>query len=149
MSYRRMPLEVEPAVCRALVDRAEETLSPPPSARPERSPNGECYRLSGHEEVRALLEPHLAATFPGPWIYIDLLTLYPDGVVHRHTDGHKGWVRTHVALQTNDECWNYAGGIWSQLPLGGVSELDTREPHGSVNWGTTPRIHVIFDVARP
>jgi len=148
MSYRRMALEIEPAVCRVLVDTVEETLAEPPSQRPPLSPNGECYRLSGDNQVRPIIEPVLEATFPGAWLYVDLLTLYPDGVIHRHTDGHKGWVRTHVALQTNDECWSYAGGIWSQLPLGGVWELDTREPHGSVNWGRTPRIHVIFDVAR-
>jgi len=148
VAYQLMRQTLDPALCQELVERVETTLYYPPSTSGgEAEPGGEHYRLSGDAEVRPLFEPRLTDRFPGPWVYVDLITIYPKGWVHLHTDTSHGRVRWHLVLQTNPDAWCFAGGVWSHLPAGTVWTIDTEEPHGSVNWGREPRLHLIFDVA--
>lgn len=149
MSYARQPMTLTPDVCHGMVQLVETRLFYPPSTNGgEAEPGGEHYRLSGDSEIRPLFEGlPLKDVFP-PWVYIDLLTIYPKGFVHLHTDTSRGWIRWHVVLQTNPDAWCFAGGVWSHLPLGTTWTVDTTAPHGSVNWGSEPRIHLIFDVER-
>ena len=148
MSYQRQPTTLTPVACQELVHIAETLYFPPSTSGGNAEPGGEHYRLSGDSEVRPLFEPVLEGLFPGPWVYVDLLTIYPKGWVHLHTDTSHGRIRWHVVLQTNPDAWVFSGGVWAHLPVGTVWTVDTEEPHGSVNWGREPRLHLIFDVER-
>jgi len=147
VSYHRQYEVLSPTLCKTLLDELGGQLHFSPQVQLKASD----YQMSGDSVVRDLFEPALVKLFPvfgeqGPWIYADLATIFSKGVLHLHKDGYRNWERRHVVLQTNDEAWNYHDGTWVHMPLGTVWKIDPRLPHGSLNWGKDPRIHLIFDV---
>lgn len=56
--------------------------------------------------------------------------------------------RYHVPVQNNPQCWSFADGRWQRLTLGGIYWMDPTAEHGAVNWGATPRVHLLIDVLR-
>jgi Aspartyl/Asparaginyl beta-hydroxylase len=60
----------------------------------------------------------------------------------------QGYERYHVAIRTNPYCWLYSGGEAGHVPVGAVVKFDTSVLHSAANFGTTPRWHLIVDVAK-
>lgn len=101
---------------------------------------------SAEEAVRKVL----GDVIPGDWQSTRYIAVKPNGFIHLHTDPPtdetKGRNRYHVVLQTNPYCWNYHGGDIQHLSEGSVFEIDEKVEHASVNWGKTPRVHLVVDV---
>lgn len=85
---------------------------------------------------------------PGDWANAMIVHLQPAAYIPLHKDIplEEGLERYHLVLQTNNDCWNFHDGVWQQLELGGVYVMDPLQKHGSLNWGTTQRIHLVVDV---
>lgn len=98
-----------------------------------------------------MLKTTWTAAFPWfPWgnriAQMQIVGLLPSQQIVRHQDQSIApLVRYHLPLQTNDGCWSFAGGAWTQLQLGGIYRLDPTEPHGAVNWGADLRVHLMID----
>lgn len=75
------------------------------------------------------------------------VALYPSSQIVAHCDPAIRGTRYHVPLVTNHGCWSFSGGVWQQLEVGKVYQMDPTEIHGAVNWGTEVRLHLIVDVA--
>ena len=90
----------------------------------------------------------VAEFIPGAWPYSMLTVLPPDGFIPFHSDvpSGSGLERFHLVLSTNERCWNFHEGSWQQLELGGIYSMDMRGEHASLNWGDTPRVHLVVDV---
>lgn len=71
--------------------------------------------------------------------------LAPSRQIGGHTDAPIRGRRFHVPLAVNAGCWSFHGGVWQQLTVGTVYEMDPTVVHGAVNWGTTTRLHLIVD----
>jgi hypothetical protein len=89
--------------------------------------------------------PVLKELFPWPWPYCNLTAIGTSKQIHGHTDPFTLTIRYHIPLLTNNECWNFHGGTWEQLQEGAVYTMDPTKFHGSVNWGTSTRIHLVID----
>lgn len=74
------------------------------------------------------------------------IALQPTSQIPAHTDQPIPGRRYHVPIQVNDGCWVFHDGQWLQLNVGRIYEMDPSQTHGAVNWGTTPRSHLIVDV---
>jgi hypothetical protein len=99
--------------------------------------------------VRDAFCADLADALPGEWAYSMLVALQPNGgsiPLHRDLPQRAGLLRHHLVLQTNPACWNFHGGDWQQLELGGIYTVDPMVEHASINWGDTQRIHLVIDV---
>ena len=83
------------------------------------------------------------------WISARLIAIKPGGIIHLHTDplpdGFPRHTRYHVVLTTNPYCWGYHDGSVQRLEAGGVYTIDESLEHASVNWGKTPRVHLVID----
>ena len=75
-----------------------------------------------------------------------LVGLLPSQQIVAHTDPPIAGVRYHLPLQTNPGCWSFSAGVWQQLEVGKVYQVDPSEVHGAVNWGTEVRLHLMIDV---
>jgi hypothetical protein len=75
-----------------------------------------------------------------------LVGLLPSQQIAAHADAPIQGVRYHIPLQVNDGCWSFHDGVWQQLKLGVVYQMDPTKPHGAVNWGETIRLHLMIDV---
>lgn len=141
MGYQKLDYRLDWPTCRALMALAEEHF--------DLSRVGdESYHTAGATEVRPLFEKQ--ETFKNwghPWTFADLVILYPQGTLQKHTDGFDNKLRRHIPIQTNPDAWCYSDGTWEHLSLGNVYVLNPRKPHGAINWGTEPRIHLFFDIA--
>lgn len=73
--------------------------------------------------------------------------LQPMQQIPGHTDAYNnGQRRLHIPVQMNDKCWVFNAGEWAHLTLGHAYEMFPTQFHGAVNWGDTPRWHLILDV---
>ena len=72
--------------------------------------------------------------------------LYPSAQLVAHVDPPLPGPRLHLPLEVNAQCWSFSGGIWQQLHPGRVYRMDPTILHGAVNWGATPRIHLMLDL---
>jgi hypothetical protein len=102
--------------------------------------------------VREAFRGDLAGWMPGEWAYSMLVALRPLGgniPVHRDLPLREGLLRHHLVLQTNSHCWNFHGGDWQQLEMGGIYMVDPTIEHASINWGDTVRIHLVVDLVPP
>lgn len=100
-------------------------------------------------QIRDAFIGDLEGSFPGVWAYSMLVIIRPGGHIRMHKDlkQAEGLVRYHLVLATNDKCWNHHDGDWQQLQLGGIYAIDETKEHASINWGETPRVHLVVDVA--
>jgi hypothetical protein len=108
----------------------------------------ENYKQTSPSETKAFFQPHIGARFPGEWEMAFMVILFPGMSIPVHTDGIPEIFRRHVVLQTNDKVWCHHDGDWQQLPLGTAWSMDPMRPHGAVNWGKDPRIHLLIDIRR-
>lgn len=72
--------------------------------------------------------------------------LYPSSQLVAHTDPPLPAPRLHLPLVVNPGCWSFSDGHWQQLAVGEVYRMDPSVVHGAVNWGATPRIHLMLDL---
>jgi len=75
-----------------------------------------------------------------------VVTLLPMQQIPAHADPPIAGTRFHLPLLVNDGCWSFSDGGWQQLLPGRVYQLDPSLVHGAVNWGSTPRLHLLVDV---
>lgn len=77
-----------------------------------------------------------------------LSVVMPGASIGVHVDAMQPpWLtRVHVPLVTNTESGFIIGGVWYHLEVGSAYRVDIRERHSVENHGSTPRIHLMFDV---
>lgn len=102
--------------------------------------------MTDHDKTKAAVSPLLCPFFPGKWTNCKVVSLRPSGQIVAHRDEPITGTRYHLPLQINEGCWVFHSGVWSQLEIGQVYQMDPAEPHGAVNWGETPRLHLLLDV---
>lgn len=98
------------------------------------------------EDLIAKLQPLLADALPGRWTNVLVTRIMPSGTIPLHVDGARAGTRYHLVLETNTGCWCMHDGDWQQLGLGDIYTMEQTRPHGSVNWGETPRTHLVVDI---
>src|SRR5689334_13345040 len=64
-----------------------------------------------------------------------VIFLYASQQIPLHCDAPISGTRFHIPLQSNDGCWSLHDGLWQQLEVGRIYEMDPTLPHGAVNWG--------------
>ena len=57
-------------------------------------------------------------------------------------------IRFHLALTTNPLCMLYCGGEQYHLHVGTLAHINVLEQHSAVNFGISPRSHVVFELRR-
>ena len=97
-------------------------------------------------ETKKAVSPLLCPFFPGRWTNCRIVSLRPSGQIVAHRDQPIAGTRYHIPLQSNEGCWVFHSGVWRQLKVGQVYEMDPSEPHGAVNWGSSMRLHLMLDV---
>jgi len=77
-----------------------------------------------------------------------LSVVMPGALIDQHTDelGVDWHTRIHVPLLTNQDAMFISGDVLHRMPVGFAYEIDTRERHAVWNAGTTPRVHLMFDL---
>lgn len=76
-----------------------------------------------------------------------VVALYPSAQLVGHTDPPVPNERYHVPLDMNEGCWVFSDGVWQQLAVGHVYQMDPTKVHGAVNWGASVRLHLMLDTA--
>lgn len=91
--------------------------------------------------------PHFAPLFPLlKLLRAGIVVLQPSQQLVGHTDPWNPHdIRIHIPLYTNDACWCFHSGAWVQLEEGKAYEMSPAEFHGAVNWGHSPRMHLMLD----
>ncbi len=93
----------------------------------------------------------LRAFIPGKWETAMLVALRElGGTLPFHHDEFdaKHLARYHLVLQTNDRCWTLHDNCWQRPEAGHLYHMDPRQEHAAVNFGPTPRVHLVVDVQR-
>lgn len=102
-------------------------------------------------EIFKPLAEELMAHFPGCVMSGPGLFLLEPGQVHpAHTDVQPPeWVtRVHVPIVTNKLATATTDDGTLHMKAGKAYKFNTRERHAVENRGTTPRVHLVFDVKR-
>lgn len=97
------------------------------------------------EQTRPLLQPVLQDVFLGSWGYTTVVSVAPQSCLCLHIDGEVARTRHILVVQTTPESWAFHDGTWAQLAVGGIYTMDPTKPHGGVNWGDLPRIHITVE----
>jgi capsular polysaccharide biosynthesis protein len=105
--------------------------------------------MSDAPKTEAVYAPLLQPVLPLPWVQARLVALYPSKQIAQHCDAPIVGVRYHLPLQLNPACWVFHDGTWQQLEEGQLYQMDPTRPHGSVNWGSTLRVHLMVDLSSP
>lgn len=84
--------------------------------------------------------------FPGTLGRVRYLRLLPGAVVDWHIDPLVDFVRLHIPLQTNEDSKLFILNQAYQWPKNGIWTADFSFPHKVVNFGTSDRIHLVFDL---
>lgn len=106
-------------------------------------------RISDYEAtLRVYSQTFLQYTEPfnKTWSRAMIVALYPSAQLVGHKDPPIQGRRFHIPLQMNDGCWVHHDGVWVQLQLGHIYEMNPMEFHGAVNWGHDIRLHLAIDV---
>lgn len=121
-----------------------------PQLSPQKSAQG--YGTTESARTIALFQPYLAAVFPGVWTYAICAVIWANGSIPPHQDGdtvREHSTRHHLVISTNPHAWTWHGGTWQQLGQDGIYQMDPLEMHAAINWGSTPRIHLVVDTRLP
>lgn len=86
--------------------------------------------------------------------WVRFVYLGPSQQIVKHTDVVEGGpvTRYHIPILTNDGCWCYHESPhehtngWKRLYANQLYQMDPTQPHGAVNWGSEPRVHLLIDV---
>lgn len=133
--YTQQAARLAPDVCGTLAALSQRVdLSPGPGGSritPAGAVEGECRAVIGD-----LL---------GAWARAMFVVLEPSAQLVAHCDPPIPGQRFHVPLIVNPGCWVFHAGVWRQLAVGWVYEMNPAESHGAVNWGAERRLHLIID----
>ena len=93
--------------------------------------------------VGPLVYDHL----PPTWVFAMVIKLECGNSIPPHCDKPlaAGVTRRHLVLDTNDSSWCMHNNRWQQMELGGVYTMEPQFVHAAINWGVTPRIHLVVD----
>lgn len=118
-------------------------------------PDWHDFRIQTDAVVQSIMVQQFGAVLPpSVGAYQDynrmLSVVMPGHCIVSHRDAQEpDWVgRVHVPLVTNPSAFFVADGTRHHLEVGFVYLVDTRVEHEVQNDGTTPRIHLMFDVRR-
>ena len=112
------------------------------------APDGHGTTVEHKALIRDAFRADLEGSIPGDWVYSMLVALQSKGgsiPMHRDLPQEDGTQRYHLVLQTNEHCWNFHDGEFQHLELGGIYTVDETREHASINWGDSPRIHLVVD----
>ena len=109
-------------------------------------PGGNGTAMSPYKETIELFHHELRDVLGDCWQRASVVSLQPSAQIVAHVDEGLTGTRYHLPLQTNEGCWSFSEGIWSQLEVGSIYRMDPTKPHGAVNWGETTRLHLMIDV---
>lgn len=106
-------------------------------------------RFAPWRQTVEVLGEELRDLFPGTLCRATVVALYPSQQLVGHTDPAPAGEgkRYHIPIQMNEGCWVFHDGVWSQLELGCLYEMDPTLVHGAVNWGAEVRLHLMVDIA--
>src|SRR5436190_16148786 len=104
---------------------------------------GAASYISAPEETPPALTAQIVELLHVTPIRVAVVTLQPMQQIPLHTDPPIVGDRFHLPVLVNEGCWSYGAGIWQQLSVGRVYWMDPTLPHGAVNWGATPRLHLL------
>lgn len=111
------------------------------------SPGPGGSRCTDYGATWSVFRPALSIPpFDREWTQAMVVALYPSAQLVGHRDPPIKGTRFHIPLQTNDGCWVHHDGVWVQLQLGHLYEMNPAEFHGAVNWGHDVRLHLAVDV---
>jgi len=102
--------------------------------------------ISHPNETPPALKTLARAILQQPPTRTSVVTLLPMQQIPAHTDPPIHGKRFHLPLLVNDGCWSFSDGCWQHLLPGRVYQVDPSLVHGAVNWGPTPRLHLLVDV---
>lgn len=101
------------------------------------------------EEVRTAIQSVMGRHFPGASVANTMLTVVmPGHSIPTHTDEQPPhWLcRVHAPLTTNDVSRFVVGAEAHHMEVGKVYLVNTEAEHSVANDGTTPRVHLMWDV---
>lgn len=77
-----------------------------------------------------------------------LSVVMPGAFIPPHTDDlGADWItRIHIPLLANPDAFFISGDAVFRMQVGFAYEINTRERHAVWNAGTTPRVHLMFDI---
>lgn len=78
-----------------------------------------------------------------------LSRLDPGSTIFWHVDDgpyHSRTARFHLPLVTNPGCRLYSGPHVEHVPVGMLTYFNNHVRHCAANWGTTERVHLIFEM---
>ena len=113
------------------------------------TPNSAGYEDTGGNTklLHHHFSPWLGEPFIGEWEFAMVVKLPQLAQLPVHADEIVvPSTRYHLVLQTNPRAWYYHDGEWEQLETGGIYTLDPTLEHGAINWGVTPRVHLVVDI---
>ena len=97
------------------------------------------------------LESTFRSLVPGQWVFSMLTQLREGNSIPPHADKPLSpWVtRYHYVLGSNDYSWCMHDGVWQQLLPGHIYTMEPQYVHAAINWGATPRTHLVVDIGDP
>ncbi len=84
----------------------------------------------------------LGIDMPGKAMFV---VLYPSSQLVAHRDPPIPDLRYHVPIIVPPGNWVFHDGLWQQLVVGNIYQMDPTKEHGAVNWGSEIRIHLVVD----
>lgn len=108
------------------------------------------YTRTDPRGTMAAYAPLVGDLFPGAWHAAYIVALWPGAQIPLHVDDGTAvcvGIRYYLVLATNPECWCFHAGVWQHLQQDGVYSADPAWPHGAVNWGERPRVHLMVETS--
>lgn len=101
--------------------------------------------VDGREHPLEAVFAHLPV--PGKWQFSMLTKLEQGDSIPPHSDKPlaEGLTRYHFVLSTDPHSWCMHDGEWQQLQAGSFYTMEPTRTHAAINWGNTPRIHLVVD----
>lgn len=91
------------------------------------------------------LQKELRLAVLGRVMFVELT---PKGFIESHVDSGEycaNYNRYHLPVTTNQHCAHMVGDVASHMEVGNIYQIANKQTHCAWNYGTTPRIHLIFD----
>lgn len=95
--------------------------------------------------IEKVLAPLVEGCFPGEWAFSMLVKLEQGNFIPPHHDKPLQETRRHLILSTDEYSWCMHDNVWQQLEAGGIYTMEPQYVHAAINWGATPRIHLVVD----
>lgn len=115
------------------------------------SPNGSATKHFHDGDMRELIVEELSPLIPGDFEMVMMTAVRGLGGTlpyHADTFNTKKLQRHHLIVQSNSLSWVLHNGDWQQLEVGGIYQMNPTYTHASVNWGESPRVHIVVDTTK-